>query len=164
MGTVLAQVVDLKRLVVAAGVPAREIEGVAVGQPVRLGTGEDAPEGEVVAVGKDVDPTTGTYRVLASVPADAGFMPGQFTEIHIDAEERADVLVVPEVSVVTRGEEGSWIMVVRDGQATRLPVMPGLADQGLVEISGDGVEPGMTVVTVEAYSLPEETRVRVVDR
>lgn len=164
MGTVLAQVVDLSRLVVMADVPAAEIGGVAVGRPVRLGTGEDGPQGEVVAVGKDVDPGTGTYRVLASVPADAGLMPGEFTEVHIDAEERPDVLAVPEASVVTRGGEGSWIMVVRDDQATRVPVTPGLADQGLVEIAGDGVGTGMTVVTVEAYSLPEETRVRVVGR
>ncbi|HKJ02701.1 MAG TPA: efflux RND transporter periplasmic adaptor subunit [Longimicrobiales bacterium] len=162
MGTVLAQVVDLSRLVVAADVPAAEIGGVAVGRPVLLGSGDDAPRGAVLAVGRDVDPATGTYRVLVSVPATAGFMPGQFAEVSIQAEERPDVLVVPEESLVTRAGEGSWVMAVRDGQATRAPVTAGLRDGGLVEIAGEGVEPGTVVVTVEAYSLPEATRVRVV--
>lgn len=161
-GTVLAQVVDLGRLVVAAAVPAAEIGGVVVGRPARLGSDADAPLGEVVAVGSDVDPATGTYRVLVSVPAASGLRPGSFTDVHIEAETHADVLAVPESSVVSQAEEGSWIMVVEGDQARRLSVEPGLRDQGMVEISGEGVRAGMSVVTVEAYSLPEETRVRVV--
>jgi len=162
-GTVLAQVVDLDRLVVTAAVPAREIGGVEVGQRVLLGPGDSVPEGTLRVVGKDVDPTTGTYRVQASIPAGSGFMPGEFTEIRIVAEERSDVLVVPEDGVVTRPEEGSWIVVVEGDRATRLPVVVGLRDRGLVEVSGDGVREGLQIVTREAYGLPEEINVHVVE-
>jgi RND family efflux transporter MFP subunit len=160
--TVLAQVVDLDRLVVTAGVPAREIGGVAVGQRVLLGPGDSGPEGTVLVLGRDVDPVTGTYRVQASVPPGAGFMPGQFTEIRIVAGEHPDVLVVPEESVIARPDEGTWIVVVEGEQALRRPVTAGLRDRGLVEVSGEGLEEGMRIVTAEAYGLPEETRVRVV--
>ncbi|MGD8276606.1 MAG: efflux RND transporter periplasmic adaptor subunit, partial [Gemmatimonadota bacterium] len=95
-GSVLAQVVDLRRLVVTAGVPAREIEGIAVGQAVLIGKSDPALEGRVLVLGRDIDPATGTYRVQASIPAGAGLMPGQFTDIRIVAAEHADVLVVPE--------------------------------------------------------------------
>jgi membrane fusion protein (multidrug efflux system) len=160
--TVLAQVVDLDRLVVTAGVPAREIGGVAVGQRVLLGPGDSVPEGTVLVLGRDVDPVTGTYRVQAAVPPGAGFMPGQFTEIRIVAGEHPDVLVVPEESVITRPDEGTWIVVVEGEQALRHPVTAGLRDRGLVEVSGEGLEEGMRIVTDEAYGLPEETRIRVV--
>jgi len=161
-GTVLAQVVDLNRLVVTAGVPAREIDGLAVGQPGLLGAGDSVPRGKVLVLGRDIDPTTGTYRVQASVPAGSGFMPGQFTDIRIVAAEHADVLVVPEQSVVSRGDEGSWISVVEGDSAVRHPVAVGLRDGGRVEVSGEGLREGMTIVTTEAYSLPETTKIHIV--
>jgi membrane fusion protein (multidrug efflux system) len=160
--TVLAEVVDLDRLVVAADVPSREAAGLAVGQPVFLGLDSSESQGALTLLGKDVDPSTGTYRVHASIPAGAGFTPGQFTAIRIVAEEHGDVLAVPEVAFVTRAGEGSWVMVVEGDRAVRRPVEAGLRDGGLVEISGAGVEEGVTIVTEEAYSLPAETKIRIV--
>ncbi len=162
-GAVLAQVVDLDRLVVTAGVPAGEMTGVEVGQPVLLGPGDPAPEGTVRVVGKNVDPATGTYRVQASIPPGSGLMPGEFTEIHIVAEEHPGVLAVPEESVVIHPDEGTWIMVVEGDRATRLPVTVGLRDNGMAEVSGEGVREGLQVVTREAYGLPEEITVRLVE-
>lgn len=162
-GTVLAQVADLDRLVVTAGVPAREIGGVEVGQRALVGPEDSTLEGTVRVLGRDVDPATGTYRVQVTVPVGSGLMPGQFTEIRIVAEERPDVLAVPVGSVVTRPEEGTWIVVVEGDQAVRRFVEVGLRDRGLVEISGDGVVEGMRIVTDEAYGLPEETRIRLVE-
>lgn len=160
--TQLAQVVDLDRLVVTAGVPSREISGVAVGQRALLGVGDSVPEGTVRILGKDVDPTDGTYRVQVSVPAGSGLMPGQFTEIHIIAGEHANVLVVPEESVITRAEEGTWIVVADGDRAVHHAVTVGLRDRGLAEISGEGITEGMRVVTQEAYGLPDSTRIQVV--
>lgn len=160
--TVLAEVVDLDRLVVAADVPSREAAGLEVGQPVFLGLDSSESEGALTLLGKDVDPNTGTYRVHASIPAGAGFTPGQFTAIRIVAEEHSDVLTVPEVAFVTRAGEGSWVMVVEGDRAVRTPVEAGLRDAGLVEISGAGVEEGVRIVTEEAYSLPAETKIRIV--
>lgn len=160
--TVLAEVVDLARLVVTAGIPARQIDGVAVGQPVVLGSGTDAPVGAVAVLSRGIDPATGTYRVQASIPPGAGFTPGQFTEIRIVADEHTDVLVIPEVGLVTSPDGETWISVVEGDRAVRRSVTAGLHDGGMVEVSGDGIAEGLTVVTVEAYSLPEETAIHVV--
>lgn len=160
-GTVLAQVVNLDRLVVTAGVPARQVAGIQVGQTVFVGVGDSLPQGKVVVLGSDVDPATGTYRVQAALPPDTGLMPGQFTQIAIVAEEHADVLVAPEESVITRPDEGTWLVVVEDGRAVHRAVTTGLRDGGLVEVSGDGVEEGTRIVTDEAYGLPSDTPVRI---
>lgn len=161
-GTELAEVVDMKRLVVAAQVPSREAAGLEVGQAVLIGPDSMPVEGTLIVLSSGLDPATGTYPVQASLPAGAGFTPGEFTSIRIVAEEHPDVLVVPEVSLATRAGEGSWIMVVEGDRAVRRPVVVGLRDRGLVEVSGEGLTTGMRIVTDDAYSLPEETKIHIV--
>jgi membrane fusion protein (multidrug efflux system) len=162
--TVLAEVVDFARLVVSAGVPSREADGLTPGLPVFFGADSSAPHGILRIVGRDIDPRTGTIRVQASVPSDARFTPGQFIDVRIVAEEHPNVLAVPEVSLVTRPDEGSWIMVVEGDSAVRRPVTVGFRDGGLVEVVGEGLGEGVTIVTDDAYSLPEVTKVRIVGR
>jgi len=53
-------------------------------------------------------------------------------------------------------------MVVEGDRAVRRPVTVGLRDRGLVEVQSDGLEAGMTIVTDDAYSLPEETKIHIV--
>jgi hypothetical protein len=43
-------------------------------------------------------------------------------------------------------------------------VRVGLHDGGLVEVTGEGLTEGTTIVTDDAYSLPEVTRIRIVGR
>lgn len=160
--TVLAQVVDLDRLVVTAGVPSREIEGIVRGGRALIGPDAAAPEGRILVLSKSVDPATGAYRVQVAIPAGTGFTPGQFTEVRLVSEERPDVLVVPEESLVSDLDGASWVVIVDGDYATRVSVSVGLRDDGLVEVSGDGLTVGTKVVTTEAYSLPERTKVRVI--
>lgn len=160
--SVLAEVVDLDRLVVTAAVPSREVVGLAEGQRVLLGTGDSVPEGTVRVLGRNVDRASGTYRLQASVPAGAGLMPGQFTQVRVVAGEHTGVLAVPEQSVISHPDQGTWIVVVEGDRAVHRPVTTGFRDRGLVEVSGAGLEEGMRVVTDEAYGLPSGTLIRVV--
>ena len=159
--TTLAEIVNLDRLVVTADLPARDAAGVDLGRAAMVGSGNSPVRGTVTVLGKDLDPRTGAYRIQISVPAGSGLRPGQFVSARIEAEERKDVLVVPEVCVVSRTEEGSWVEAIEGGRAVRRPVSLGLKDGGRVEISGSGIAPGTTVVTDEAYGLPETTLVHV---
>jgi membrane fusion protein, multidrug efflux system len=163
-GTVLASVVDLSRLVVSANVASREAAGLKPGQRVILGPDSTAGRGTLTLVGRDVDPANDTYRVMATAPPGSGLTPGTFTDIRIEAEERPNVLLVPVASLVTRPGQGSWLMVIRGDTAVRTAVTPGVRDRGMVEVSGDGLTEGVMVVTVEAYSLPPRTKIRVVGR
>lgn len=161
--TILAKIVDLDRLVVTAGVPAEEAAALKPGQRVFLGSDSTVPHGTLAIVGREVDIGTGTYRVQVSVPPGAGFTPGQFTEIRIVARERKEVLVIPEAALVTRAGEGTWVAVVEGDQAVRRPVTAGLREGGRVEVSGEGLEAGTTIVTTEAYSLPAQTRIHILE-
>jgi membrane fusion protein (multidrug efflux system) len=160
---VLAEIIDLSRLVVAASVPSQEASLLGSGQPVRLGSSGSAA-GSLIFIGKDIDPKTDTIPIRASIPAGTGFQPGQFLDIQIVCEEKRGCLAVPEESLVTKAEEGSWIMLVQGETAIRKPVTNGLREGGLVEVEGEGLKEGMIIVTEDAYSLPEKTKIRIISR
>lgn len=169
--SVLAEVVDLDRLVVAAAVRSADIAGVTRGLRAEMWTereavGAPAPgattyPSEVVFVGAEVDPETDTVTVRTRVARGSGLRPGQFVNLRIVAEERTDRLTVPVESLVTR-DGATWIAIVDGDRAVMRPVETGLRDADRVEVEGEGLAEGMTVVAEGAYGLPRESRIRVI--
>jgi len=160
--TVLAEIIDLDRLVVAAGVPSLEARDLAPGQTVELAA-DGSVLGPLVFIGERVDPAAGTVVIYASLPAGTDLRPGEFLEIRVVVEGCPDCLAVPVAAVVTSEGEGSWVAVVEGDTATRTPVTVGIVEDGMVEVSGPGITAGTTVVT-DAYGLPPETKIRIVSR
>ena len=170
--TVLAEIVDLDRLVVTTQVRAARIREVKPGQVVEL---LDAPSSEPTAsappvghglvayVGAVVDPKTDTVTVRASVPRGTGLRPGQFVEVRILIAERPDCLAAPVEGLVT--EDGKTMLAVVKGDvATKVEVRAGVREGQLVEVVGDGMTEGTTVVAAGAYGMPHETKIRVIQR
>ena len=165
LNTVVAEVVDPSRLVVTASVPGNEAARLKAGQPAELfveNAGQPAASGNVSFVSPAVDSKTGTVLVRVALPKDSGLRPGQFVRARIVSEERAGRLAVPLASVVTDVEGHSVIALVEGDQAAQKSVKAGVRDGGLVEVEGEGLKEGDTVVTVGAFGLPQQTKVRVV--
>jgi membrane fusion protein (multidrug efflux system) len=164
--TVLAEVIDLDRLVVSANVPSRELAALKVGQPVEVLADKSAPPvtGTMSYIGSEVDSKTGTALVRANIPAHSGLRPGQFVTSRIVSEEHKDRLAVPVESVVKGAEGITVIALVQGDKATQKPVQAGLRDGALIEVEADGLQAGMSVVTEGAYALPKETKVRVLSQ
>jgi membrane fusion protein (multidrug efflux system) len=160
--TTLAEIVDLDRLVVSVGVPSAQLGPLRVGQAAEVeGEGTATLEGAVASIRPEVDERTGTALVRVSVPAGSGLRPGQLVTVRIVSEERKDRLTAPLESVVKDAEGRTVIALVKDGRAVQTPVKAGLRDAGRVEVEGEGLAEGLTVVTEGAYALPPETKVRV---
>jgi membrane fusion protein (multidrug efflux system) len=162
--TTLAEVVDLDRLVVAAGVPSAELSPLRVGLAAEVeGEDKSAPlAGTVASIRPEVDPATGTALVRVAVPARSGLRPGQLVTVRIASAERKDRLTVPVESVVRDAEGREVVAVVERGVARQKPVKAGIRDAGRIEVEGEGLREGLDVVTEGAYALPAETRVRVI--
>jgi membrane fusion protein (multidrug efflux system) len=160
---VLAEVIALDRLVVTAQVPSREAAQLKPGQPVVWGDGSAV--GTLAVVGKDIDPKTDTVLVRASLPAGAGFQPGQFLSIRIVAEERRGVLAVPETALTADsvGGDAGTIVLVEGNKAVRKTVKAGFRDAGLVEVEGDGLKEGLTIVTTDSYGITGETKIHIIE-
>lgn len=163
LNTVVAEVVDNSRLVINASVPAGEASSLKTGQTAEVFIeNHDQPVSATVSfVSPSVDAKTGSVLVRLMLPASAGLRSGQFVRVRIVSEERAGRLAVPLASVVTDGEGHSVIAVVDGDKATQKSVKTGTRDGDLVEVEGEGLKEGDTVVTVGAYGLPKETKVRV---
>lgn len=158
--SVLAEIVDLERLVLHAAVPRSEAGVLAPGQEVVLGEGL-SETGEVLFIGHEVDPATDAVEVRASVPRALQAQVGQFLAARIVTDEQSDCLAVPVQSLVREGDADAWIAVVEGDRAHRVAVTDGVREGGLVEVSGEGLHEGMQIVTDGAYGLPEQTKIRV---
>jgi membrane fusion protein (multidrug efflux system) len=171
LNTVLAEVLDLKRLDIAIRVPAQEATALELKQPVDINTTSTAiwnnanipigQRGAVIFIGSQIDPLTDTLLVRASLGRDSNLRPGQFVSIRILVEERPERLAVPVESVVTK-EQTSVISVIENNNAKQTVIKTGLRDGNLIEVVGENIREAMAIVTQGAYGLPAETRIRVV--
>ena len=165
MNTVVAEIVDNSRLVVTVNVPADEAALLKSGQPAEIFSGstdKSVATGTVSFVSPQVDPKTGAALVRLALAADTGLRPGQFVRARIVSEERADRLAVPRESIVTDVEGQSVLAVVVGDKTTQKPATVGVRDGNLVEVAAEGLSEGDTVVTVGAYGLPKETKVKII--
>lgn len=170
LNMVLVDLIDLERLDIALKIPSQEAISLRLGQPVDITLGmkrannqgtQTTQQGKVIFISPQVDPLTDTVLVRASINSGDALRPGQFVSARIIVEERNDRLTVPIESVVSK-ETGSTIAVVEGNTAKQIAISPGLRDGKLVEITGDAIQEGMTVVTQGAYGLPAETHIRVI--
>lgn len=164
--TVVAEVIDPTRLVVTVHVPVAEALRIKPGQPAELlfeSSDHVAARGGVVYASPQVDEKTATVLVRVSVPPDAGLRAGQFVHVRIVTEERTSRLAVPREAVYTDHDGQSTLFIVDGGVARQRIVKVGLRDGNLVEVEGEDVVEGATVVTTGSYALPKETRVRILN-
>ena len=160
LNTVLADVIDMDRLDIAIHIPSQEANALHVGQPVDIIGTDPLQSGKLVFIGPQIDPLTDTVLVRATLNKNSGLRPGQLINVRIVVEQRPERLTVPIESVVTR-DGISVIAVVEGNNAKQKVIKPGLRDGNLIEISGEGLQAGMTIVTQGVYGLPPETRIRV---
>lgn len=162
--TVLAEVMDLDRLVAAINVPNANVDLLKPGQTVEIfadNAEQPAATSSLTFISPSVDPKTGTVLARVPVPKDKGLRPGQFVRARIVSGERVGKLAVPREAVYTDHDGQSTLSIVEGEVAKQKVVKVGLRDGDLVEVEGEGITEGATVVTVGSYALPKETKVRV---
>ncbi|HMB55270.1 MAG TPA: efflux RND transporter periplasmic adaptor subunit [Thermoanaerobaculia bacterium] len=157
-GDRLFSLVDDDPLKVEFTVPEQYVDRLDLGSPVdvrvRSLPGETF-QGEVVFVSPRVDPGSRTVAMKAAVPnADGRLRPGQFADVELEIERRADALVVAEAAIVPRGGENFVFVVDDDDRAHERKVELGARETGKVEIRS-GVEAGERVVVAGQQRLRE---------
>ncbi|MCX7069151.1 MAG: efflux RND transporter periplasmic adaptor subunit [Methylococcales bacterium] len=159
LNAMVAEVIDLHRLNIIIHVPSIEAIALRLKQPVMLKANSDIL-GKITFISAQVDPLTDTVLVRASLASDANLRAGQLVNVSIVVEQR-DCLAVPVESVVKQ-EQNATIAIVEGDHARQQAVKLGLRDGNLIEIQGEGLQEGMTIVTKGSYGLPPDTRIRVV--
>jgi membrane fusion protein, multidrug efflux system len=162
VNTVVAELMDLKRLVVNAAIPASEAVELKTGQEVQVLT-QTPVTATLSFVSPTVNPNNGTVLARAVLPADNGLQPGQFVQLQIVTATHTNCLAAPEESVVTDVSGQSVISLVQGNEAIQTPVKTGFHESGWTEVRGAGLMASDNVVTVGAYGLPDKTQIEVVN-
>ena len=136
-------------------------EGLAV--EIRSTSGaKPLGSGRLTAINNQVDQTSGTVMVKATMPNRAHLLwPGEFVDVSLvlDVEEHA--ISVP-LDTVQRDAEGAFVWTLsEDGYAHRTPIETGQSAQTRVLVSS-GLKPGDRVVTDGQYGLTDDAPTRVV--
>jgi membrane fusion protein, multidrug efflux system len=155
LATVLAEVVDMGRLVASVNVPSAEMAAVKTGQHAEMTSGDSTNKvsASVVYASQHVDAKNGSGLVRVALPANSGLRPGQFVKLQIISEEHKDCLAVPVASVAKDATGAAFVALVDGEKAVLKLVKVGMRDGNWVEVEGDGIEAGKTVVTEGAYGL-----------
>lgn len=148
----------------AAGQPAGQAgpEVLAYAQGTEAGRGEPLDRGTLTVLDNQIDPTTGTIKLKATFPNQAGTLwPGGFVGIRLRVDTVRDATVIPQAAV-QRGPRGSFVYVVdQDTVAHRKDVTIGYEDD-LGTIVTSGIAPGDRVVIDGASRLTDGAKVSVV--
>jgi membrane fusion protein, multidrug efflux system len=170
--TTAVEVVDLDRLVVAAGIPAWQAAEIKAGQQATVEIPADPVQGSsmkfdssVARVDPAADPKTNLVGVDIAIPLNQGARPGQFARVSVIGSQQADCLVVPADAIVRDALDRPFIGMVSDDrkQAILKPVVPGLREGDWVQVTADGIAADQTIVVSGAYALQYRSDINVLN-
>ena len=157
--TIVAEVIDLKRLAVGVKIPAAQAAELQAGQDVQILT--DPPVSASLSfVSPAVDASDGTVAAWAAQPPDSTLRPGQFVQLKI-VTAQTNCLAAPATSVVTDDSGNSTVALVNGKEADQTPVQTGFREGDWVGIQATNLNAGDQVVTVGAYGLADKTQIKI---
>jgi membrane fusion protein (multidrug efflux system) len=159
--TLLAEIIDLNRLVATVQLPRSEAAELVIGQKAQLRASNESPlvSATVSFISPQVNPANNSVTVRLSITGKSALLPGQFVAAAIVVEEKPNRLAVPREAIYTDPKGESTLSIVSDGVSKIIAVKTGLHDGGLIEVEGTGIQQGLSVITTGSYALPDGTKI-----
>jgi RND family efflux transporter MFP subunit len=151
---VILRVIDPARLQVDASVPIPDLSRVVLGAPARVVLGGDAPPllMKVVSRPAAIEPGTASAPVRLAFASAPPLSAGTPVQVEIDAEEHANVVLVPTEAVVREADETA-IYVASGNKAQRRAITLGIVNKDHAEVTS-GLKAGETIITQGQAGLP----------
>lgn len=160
-GMPLLTIEDQRRFEVHAVVDERRLSHVRRDLPVSVqlsGLGSMI-EGKVTEIVPRADPVSRSFTVKVAIPSGPGLKSGQFATVSFPGTDEQRALVVPEASVVRRGQLVGVYAVDSGGKARFRLIKPGRQWDNQVEVLS-GLAEGETVVVEPGPQLQDGSPVR----
>lgn len=159
--TVLAEIIDLNRLIATVQLPRSEAAELVIGQQAQLRVSNMSPSvsATVFFISPQVNPANNSVTVRLSITEKSALLPGQFVAAAIVVEERPKCLAVPREAIYTDPNGESILSAIDNGLSKKMAVKTGLHDSGLIEVEGTGIQQGLSVITTGSYALPDGTKI-----
>ncbi len=121
---------------------------------------EQLDEGTVALIDNQIDQTTGTLRVKATLPnRQRTLWPGEFVNMRVLAQVQRQVLTIP-ASAIERGPDGLFTYRVQaDSSVAVAPITTGATSNDVVVVES-GLKAGERVVASNQYRLHPGARIR----
>ncbi len=116
-------------------------------------------KGKVLLADRQVDPNTGTIRIVAGFPNPGNILrPGQYGRVRVQTSMKRDALLIPQSAVAQ--SQGSYQVAVvgNDQRVSMRTVKPG-ATVGAMWVIDEGVKPGEQVAAEGPQKIKEGTLV-----
>ena len=160
------RIATVENLQIRVAIPERESARIQVGQHVDIipqGEARSSGSGFVSRVRPVVDPESGTVEVTVAIAPESAlrFRPGQFVTASILVDVLESRILVPRGAVLS-GRSQESVFVVRDGIVHLTPIVSGVSQGDLLEISG-GVAQGDTIVVTGGTNLVDGAPVRIAE-
>ena len=129
---------DITTLRVLVDVVEKDVPLVKIGQPAEV-RAEAYPgrvfTGKVTRIVHALDRNTRTMTVEVDIPnPDRALKGGMFARVELVMGKHLDALQVP-IDAVTRLEADQYVYIVKDGMARKIPVVLGIRNNDLIEIT-----------------------------
>ncbi len=167
-GGALATVIDLRSLYFFAKVPVRDLSGIKLGQDATVSF-QSWPDKQFPCRVDNLKPQIDAVAQMGEVRLRfAAVSPELRSEMFGAAEivvgRHAGALLVPDKAILRDDETGKHTIVeaVSDSIGVIREIDIGIETPTMVEISGEGIHPGMHIIVEGHYGLPDSTRIRVV--
>lgn len=155
-GAPVASLQTVDPMQVEITLPQRALEGLELGQRVRVTVGQQTTKGRVTTINPELDSSTRNVRVRATLAnTDGSLLPGMAASVDVYSGAQDPVRVVP-ASAIIYAPYGDSVFVIKGEQA------PFTVEQRFVRIGdrrGDfvavleGLDPKETVVSTGAFKL-----------
>lgn len=153
-GAPIMRIDDVTTLEASAYLPSQYYGRIEPGRtPVRIAAA-DTPRARAVVTYRSptIDQALRTFEVKCAITGNADWaVAGALVEISALLSER-EGLGVPVEAVLTRGER-KVVFIPDGGKARMRPVQAGLETDGWLEVSGEGITPGVLVITKGQFLL-----------
>jgi multidrug efflux system membrane fusion protein len=115
---------------------------------------EALDHGQLQVIDNQVDSSTGTVRLKATLPNSAGLLwPGQFITAELQVDSHANAVTIPAMALQRGARGNDYVYVVgQDGIASPRDVVAGATDGDRQEVT-KGLDDGETVVVSGHYRL-----------
>ena len=152
MGQPIARIARDRNLVIRAGVRQQftgllsNISQANIGLSGQQALALEHWQGEMISVGRSIDPATGMLPVHIRVPAAEGLLPGSLVDVYLKAETSQKVLVVPNTALIE--EQGNYFVFVQNHPESfsKRQVQTGKTDGRLTEVAA-GLQENERIVT-----------------
>jgi len=160
----MTELMDFSKLYAEVYFPAKELNRIIVGQPLRIthySLSNDTLWGEVTQVAPTLNPDTRSFEAAILVDNEKKLLrPGMFVKVETIVDQKDSVIVIPRDIILSK-RRGKTVFVVDKGAAFERVISGGLENADQIEVL-EGLKEGDRLVIKGFETLRNRSKVKIV--